>query len=47
MEVPENKIKIQSNFLRIYNVRTKETWEMDDFLQKSKRVIRIVFYVLY
>ena len=47
MKVPENKIKIQSNFLRTYKVRAKETWEMDDFLQKSKRVIRIVFYVLY
>ena len=48
MKVPENKTRYKFNrILRISDVRATETWEMDDFLQKLKMVIRIVFYVLY
>ena len=45
VKVSENKTGQKFSWnLRISDARTRETWKMDDFLQKLKKVVRIVLY---
>ena len=44
MKCPKiEKMKMLSN-LTISDAKTIETWKVDDFLQKLKKVVHIVFY---
>ena len=43
MKVPEEKMRQNFNqIVRIFYAREMETSEMDDFLQKLKRMVRVI-----